>query len=84
MEENELSQSMSYNDLTRYSMYNLSRIIFIPANQCVFKRAGSGVLGESRFAQAVVPATSHILAKEAYLSWILCDGKGISFLTLPK
>lgn len=84
MEENELSQSMSYNDLTRYSMYNLSRIIFIPANQCVFKRTGSGVLGESRFAQAVVPATSHILAKEAYLSWILCDGKGISFLTLPK
>ena len=84
MEENELSQSMSYNDLTRYSMYNLSRIIFIPANQCIFKRNGDGPLGESRFAQAVVPATSHILAKEAYLSWILCDAKGISFLTIPK
>ena len=84
MEENELSQSMSYNDLTRYSMYNLSRIIFIPANQCVFKRNGDGPLGESRFAQAMVPATSHILAKEAYLSWILCDAKGISFLTVPK
>lgn len=84
MEENELSQSMSYNDLTRYSMYNLSRIIFIPANQCVFKRNGDGPLGESRFAQAVVPATSHILAKEAYLSWILCDAKGISFLTIPR
>lgn len=84
MEENELSQSMSYNDLTRYSMYNLSRIIFIPANQCIFKRNGDGPLGESRFAQAMVPATSHILAKEAYLSWILCDAKGISFLTIPK
>lgn len=84
MEENELSQSMSYNDLTRYSMYNLSRIIFIPANQCVFKRNGDGPLGESRFAQAMVPATAHILAKEAYLSWILCDAKGISFLTVPR
>ena len=84
MEENELSQSMSYNDLTRYSMYNLSRIIYIPANQLIFKRNGIGPLGESRFTQAVVPATAHILAKEAYLSWILCDGKGISFLTIPK
>lgn len=84
MEENELSQSMSYNDLTRFSMYNLSRIIFIPASQTVFKRNGNGPLGESRFAQAIVPATSFILAREAYLSWILADAKGISFLTIPK
>lgn len=84
MEENELSQSMSYSDLSRFSMYNLSKIIFIPANQCVYKKNGDGPMGESRFAQAVVPATSHILAKEAYLSWILCDAKGISFLTIPK
>lgn len=84
MEENELSQSMTYSDLTRYSMYNLSRIIFIPASQTVFKRNGEGSLGESRFIQAVVPATSYILAREAYLSWILADAKGISFLTIPK
>lgn len=84
MEENELSNAMSYNDLTRYSMYNLSRIIFIPASQTIFKRNGEGSLGESRFIQAVVPASSYILAREAYLSWILADAKGISFLTVPK
>lgn len=84
MEENELSQSMTYSDLTRYSMYNLSRIIFIPASQVIFKKNGEGALGESRFIQATVPATSYILAREAYLSWILADAKGISFLTLPK
>lgn len=84
MEENEVSYSMTYNDLTRYSMYNLSRVIFIPASQIIFKRNGDTPLGESRFTQAVVPATSFILAREAYLSYILCDAKSYSFLTVPR
>lgn len=84
LEENEVSNSMSFNDMTRYSMYNLSRIIYIPATELVFKRNGSSGLGESLFNKAIVPASACILAKEAYLSWILCDGKGYTFITVPK
>lgn len=84
LEENEVSNSMTFNDMTRYSMYNLSRIIYIPATELIFKRNGATGLGESLFNKAIVPATAAIIAKEAYLSWLLCDGKGYTFITLPK
>lgn len=84
MEENDISQSMSFNDMTRFNMYNLSRIIFIPASQLIFRRNGSSGLGDSVFTRALVPATARIIANEAYLSWLFCDGKGASFVVIPQ
>lgn len=84
MDENDLSNSMSLADATRMGIYNLSRIIYIPSTELVFKRNGGEGLGESLFNKAIVPATACILAKESYLSWILCDGKGYTFITIPR
>lgn len=84
LEENEIGQSLSFQDMTRYNMYNMSRIIFIPGNQLIFGRHGETGLGTSTFTEALVPANAAILANEAYLSWILCDGKGMSFVQVPR
>lgn len=84
LEENEISNSMSFQDMTRFSMYNLSRVIYIPSTELIFRRNGNEGLGESLFNKALVPATARILAAEAYLSWILCDGKGMTFITMNK
>lgn len=82
--ENEIGKSMSFQDMTRYNMYNMSRIIFIPGNQLIFGRHGEDGLGISVFNEALVPANAVILANEAYLSWLLCDGKGMSFVQVPR
>ena len=84
LEENEIGQSLSFQDMTRYNMYNMSRIIFIPGNQLVFAVHGDTGLGKSTFNEALVPANAAILANEAYLSWLLCDGKGMSFVQVPR
>ena len=84
LEENEIGQSLSFQDMTRYNMYNMSRIIFIPGNQLIFAVHGDTGLGKSTFNEALVPANAAILANEAYLSWLLCDGKGMSFVQVPR
>ncbi len=84
LEENEIGQSLSFQDMTRYNMYNMSRIIFIPGNQLIFGVHGDTGLGVSTFNEALVPANAAILANEAYLSWLLCDGKGMSFVQVPR
>ena len=84
LEENAVSLSTSVTDITRYSMFNLARLSFIPASNLIFKRNGETGLGYSTFEEALVPANMYILARESYLSWICVDGKGASILVVPK
>ena len=84
LEENSVSLSTSVMDITRYSMFNLARLSFIPASNLIFKRNGETGLGYSTFEEALVPANMYILARESYLSWICVDGKGASILVVPK
>lgn len=84
LEENSVSLSTSVTDITRYSMFNLARLSFIPAANLIFKRNGETGLGYSTFEEALVPANMYILARESYLSWICVDGKGASILVIPR
>lgn len=84
LEENSVSLTTSVADITRYSMFNLARLSFIPAANLIFKRNGETGLGYSTFEEALVPANMYILARESYLSWICADGKGASILVIPK
>lgn len=84
MEENEISHQKMYHDITRFNMYNMSKIIFIPASSLIFKRNGQSGLGVSTFTQAATPANARILCDEAFLSHYLFDAKGISIVTAPK
>ena len=84
LEENSLSLSTTVADISRYSMFNLAKLSFIPASNLIFKRNGETGLGYSTFEEALVPANMYILARESYLSWICVDGKGASILVVPK
>lgn len=84
MEENEISNQMSFQDLTRFSMYNLARVTFVPANEIVVKRNGFEGMGESLYENVTIPAMAWIIINEAMYAYYLVDGKGISFLTVPK
>lgn len=84
IEENELSNSMSINELKQNSMYNLSRIIYIPAKDLIFKRNGISGLGKSKLDQASVPATAAILANECQLAWYITASGGYSLVRIAK
>lgn len=84
MEENEISNQMSFQDLTRFSMYNLAKVTFVPANEIVVKRNGYEGMGESLYENVTIPAMAYIIINEAMYAYYLVDGKGISFLTIPK
>lgn len=84
LKENEVSTTMNLNSMDRQNGFNLSRVIFIPAEELIFKRNGKLGLGESRFNMALVPANAAILGNEAYLSYLLIDSKGMSFIELPQ
>jgi len=84
MEENEVSRQANMTDLTRYSLYNMSRMIFIPSSQLIMYRNGESGMGDSVFEKALTPAQFCILTREGYISWILVDGKGMTFIEIPK
>lgn len=84
IEENEVSNSMSINELAQNNMYNLSRIIYIPAKDLIFKRNGISGLGKSKLDQASVPATAAILANECQLAWYITASGGYSLVRIAK
>lgn len=84
IEENEVSNSMSINELAQNNMYNLSRIIYIPAKDLIFKRNGISGLGKSKLDQASVPATAAILANECQLAWYITASGGYSVVRIAK
>lgn len=84
IEENEVSNSMSVNELAQNNMYNLSRIIYIPAKDLIFKRNGISGLGKSKLDQASVPATAAILANECQLAWYITASGGYSVVRIAK
>ena len=84
MEENEISNQMAYSDLTRFSMYNLAKVTFIPASEIIMKRNGIEGMGESLYENVTIPAMAYIIINECILSYYLVDAKGISFLVVPK
>lgn len=84
IEENEISNSMNINELAQNNMYNLSRIIYIPAKDLIFKRNGISGLGQSKLDQASVPATAAILANECQLAWYITASGGYSIVRVTK
>lgn len=84
LEENEISNQMAYSDLTRFSMYNLAKVTFIPASEIILKRNGIEGMGESLYENVTIPAMAYIIINECILSYYLVDAKGISFLVVPK
>lgn len=84
LKEHEVSETASANTVDRQNGFNMSRIIFIPADELVFKRNGKQNLGESRFNLALVPANAAILGNESYLAYLLIDSKGVSFISIPQ
>lgn len=84
LEENEISNQMAYSDLTRFSMYNLAKVTFIPASEIILKRNGISGMGESLYENVTIPAMAYIIINECILSYYLVDAKGISFLVVPK
>lgn len=80
MEDQELSNSISYQDVANYNMVNLSRVTFIPASELHVSRNTDYGFGESFFQKARVPANFRIIANEAYLAWIIHDGKPINLV----
>lgn len=83
LKENEVSNTIGANTFDRQNGFNLSRIIFIPEEELIFKRNGKLNLGESRFNLAMVPANAAILGNESYLAYLLIDSKGMSFIEIP-
>ena len=84
LKENEVSETASAATVDRQNGFNMSRIIFIPAEELIFKRNGKTGLGESRFNLALVPANAAILGNESYLAYLLIDSKGMSFISIPQ
>lgn len=85
LRENEVSQTAELNNGQSLSVgFNLSRIIFIPEEEIIFKRNGYTGLGVSKFTEALVPANAAILANESYLTYLLNDSKGMTIVTLPQ
>ena len=80
MEDQELSNSISYQDVANYNMVNLSRVTFIPASELHVSRNTDNGFGESFFQKARVPANFRIIANEAYLAWVIHDGKPINLV----
>lgn len=84
MEENDMSNlARGASDLGS-SIYNYTKVNFIPAEEIVFFRNGTRGLGESLFKKAEIPAHMSILLREEYLGWVISDGKGITFVTVPQ
>lgn len=84
IEDQDLSNSMSYSDIANYNMVNLSRITFIPASELHVARNTSEGFGESFFQKARVPANFRIIANEAYLAWVIHDGKPINVIKVQS
>ncbi|MGL5315665.1 MAG: hypothetical protein ACRC92_20590 [Peptostreptococcaceae bacterium] len=84
LEENDVSLSTEFSDMARFSMYNYSKVTFIPAEELIFYRNGATGLGTSTYEEAAIPAHMYILAQEAYTSWMINEGTGMSFLTIPS
>ena len=84
LKEHEVSNTALAASVDRQNGFNMSRIIFVPASELIFKRNGKQNLGESRFNLALVPANAAILGNESYLAYLLIDSKGISFINIPQ
>lgn len=80
LEEQELSNTLTYADISNYNMMNLSRVMFIPASELHIARNTDRGFGESFFQKARVPANFRIAGNEAYLGWIIQDGKPLNIL----
>lgn len=80
MEDQELSNSINYSDIANYNLVNLSRITFIPASELHVARNTDNGFGESFYQKARVPANFRIIANEAYLAWVVHDGKPINLI----
>ena len=80
MEDQELSNSINYSDIANYNLVNLSRISFIPASELHVARNTDNGFGESFYQKARVPANFRIIANEAYLAWVVHDGKPINLI----
>ena len=80
IEDQELSNSINYSDIANYNLVNLSRITFIPASELHVARNTDSGFGESFYQKARVPANFRIIANEAYLAWVVHDGKPINLI----
>lgn len=85
MEENDMSNLVNNSGAdTGIGVFNYTKVNFIPSDEIVFYRNGTRGLGESVFKKAEIPAHMCILLREEYLGWVISDGKGISFVTVPQ
>ena len=84
MEENDMSNVAKEVTEVGSSIYNYTKVNFIPADELIFFRNGTKGLGESLFKRAEIPAHMCILLREEYLGWIISDGKGVTFVTVPQ
>lgn len=84
MEENDMSNLAKDVSELGSSIYNYTKVNFIPAEEIVFFRNGTRGLGESLFKKAEIPAHMSILLREEYLGWVISDGKGVTFVTIPQ
>lgn len=84
MEENDMSNLAKDVSELGSSIYNYTKVNFIPAEEIVFFRNGTRGLGESLFKKAEIPAHMSILLREEYLGWVISDGKGVTFVTVPQ
>jgi len=84
MEENEISFRTTTTDPSRYSLFNMTKLKFIPASSLIMRRNGDSKFGESLYENILTPANMYILARESWFSWVCVDGKGASILVIPK
>lgn len=84
IEQNDISNTLGLQELAQYNMYNLSRIIYIPAKDIIFKRNGIKGLGTSKFEDASTPASAAIIANEVQLAWYMTAGGGMTVISAPK
>ena len=84
MEENDMSNLARDSSELGSSIYNYTKVNFIPVEELIFFRNGTKGLGESLFKKAEIPAHMCILLREEYLGWIISDGKGVTFVTIPQ
>lgn len=84
MEENDMSNLAKDVSELGSSIYNYTKVNFIPAEEIIFFRNGTRGLGESLFKKAEIPAHMSILLREEYLGWVISDGKGVTFVTIPQ
>lgn len=84
MDENDMSNMANGATELGSSIYNYTKVNFIPAEELIFFRNGNKGLGDSLFKRAEIPAHMCILLREEYLGWIISDGKGVTFVTVPQ